>query len=155
MALHLANIVNSWMGPNAWITMHAYFEDYEDGRVLVVHCERARSAVYVTDGATQHFYVRTGPSTTELNLSQMQEYVRQRFHGSIVCSQTFAMSPENRMWSPEGVEGFSSGADLNSSFALSTGQRVSATPLSSYPDFRWHNGGGRDTRGISVCARCR
>ena len=80
MALHLANIVNSRMGPNAWITMHANFEDYEDDRVLVVHCERARSAVYVTDSGTQHFYVRTGPSTTELNLSQMQEYIRQRFH---------------------------------------------------------------------------
>ena len=79
MALHLANIVNSRMGPKAWITMHVNFEDYEDDRVLVVHCERARSATYVTDGGTQHFYVRTGPSTTELNLSQTQEYIRQRF----------------------------------------------------------------------------
>ena len=80
MALHLANIVNSRLGPNAWITMHANFEDHEDDRVLVVHCERARSAVYVTDGGAPHFYVRTGPSTTELNLRQTQEYIRQRFH---------------------------------------------------------------------------
>ena len=80
MALHLANIVNSRMGPTVWIAMHANFEDYEDDRVLVVHCEKARSAVYVTDGNAQHFYIRTGPSTTELNLSQSEEYIRQRFH---------------------------------------------------------------------------
>ena len=80
MSLHLDNIVNGRMGPNAWTTMHANFEDYEDDRVLVVHCKRARSAIYVTDGGTQHFYFRTGPSTTELSLSQMQEYIRQRFH---------------------------------------------------------------------------
>ena len=80
MALHLANIVNSRMGPNSWITMHANFEDYEEERVLVVHCEKARSAVYVSDGAAQHFYIRTGPSTTALNLSQTEEYIRQKFH---------------------------------------------------------------------------
>ena len=80
MALHLANIVNSRLGPNAWVTMHANFEDYQEDRVLVVHCEKARTATYVTDGGAQHFYIRTGPSTTELNMSQTEEYIRQRFH---------------------------------------------------------------------------
>ena len=80
MALHLANIVNSRLGPNAWITMHANFEDYQEDRVLVIHCEKARTATYVTDGGAQHFYIRTGPSTTELNLSQTEEYIRLRFH---------------------------------------------------------------------------
>ena len=49
-------------------------------RPVVVHCEKTRSAVYMTDGSGQHFYVRTGLSTTELNLSQMQEYISERFH---------------------------------------------------------------------------
>ena len=79
MALHLSNLVNSRMGPNAWITMHANFEDYEEDRVLVVHCEKAHSPVYVTEGNTQYFYVRTGPSTTALTLSQTQDYIKQRF----------------------------------------------------------------------------
>ena len=80
MALHLASIVNSRISPTAWIAMHANLEDYEDDRVLVVHCEKARSPVYVIDGNAQHFYIRTGSSTTELNLSQTEEYIRQRFH---------------------------------------------------------------------------
>ena len=79
MALHLSNLVNGRMGPIAWTTMHANFEDYEEDRILAVHCEKAHSPVYVTEGNTQHFYVRTGPSTTALNLSQTQEYIKQRF----------------------------------------------------------------------------
>ena len=79
MALHLSNIVNSRMGPTAWITMHANFEDYEDDRVLVIKCEKAQSPVYVTEGSGEHFYVRTGPSTTELNVSQAHDYIKQRF----------------------------------------------------------------------------
>ena len=79
IALHLSNLVNSRMGPSAWITLHANFEDYEEDRILAVHCEKAHSPVYVTEGNTQHFYVRTGPSTTALNLSQTQEYIKQRF----------------------------------------------------------------------------
>ena len=79
MSLHLANIVNSKMGPNTWAAMHANFDDYEDQRVLVVKCGRSSLPVYVKDENVEHFYVRTGSSTTELSVSQTHEYLRQRF----------------------------------------------------------------------------
>lgn len=79
MALHLGNIVNRGMGPSVWALMHANFEDYEKGRVLVVRCEGARSPVYLTEGNEEHFYIRTGHATTELNVSQVQNYIKQRF----------------------------------------------------------------------------
>lgn len=79
MSLHLVNIVNARMGPNAWTTMHANFDDYEDGRVLVVHCQKSRTPVYLSDGNEEQFYVRTGPSTVQLSMSQTQEYIEHRF----------------------------------------------------------------------------
>lgn len=79
MSLHLVNIVNQRMGPNTWTTMHTNFDDYEDGRVLVVHCQKSRTPVYVKDGSEEHFYVRTGPSTTQLSMRQTQEYIRQKY----------------------------------------------------------------------------
>ena len=33
----------------------------------------------VKDGEIERFYVRTGPSTTELTASQTQDYIKQRF----------------------------------------------------------------------------
>ena len=79
MNLHLVNIVNSKMGPNTWATMHASFDDYEERRVLVVRCERSSSAVYLKNGNAKQFYVRTGPSTTELSGGDLVEYVKGHF----------------------------------------------------------------------------
>jgi hypothetical protein len=79
MSLHLVNMVKSKMGPQAMTRMHAHFEDYEDSRVMVVICGKASSAVFVKDGDIERFYIRTGPSTTELSASQTQDYIKHRF----------------------------------------------------------------------------
>ncbi len=79
MSLHLANIVNAQLGPNAMTLIHTSFDNFEDSRVLVVNCQRSPTEVYVKDGNIQRFFVRTGPATTELTGSNMVEYVNQRF----------------------------------------------------------------------------
>jgi hypothetical protein len=79
MSLHLVNLVNSRMGPQAMTSMHAHFEDYEDNRVMVVKCGKAPKPVFVKEGDVERFYIRTGPSTTELSASQTQDYIKQRF----------------------------------------------------------------------------
>ena len=58
MSLHLVNIVNRSIGADAWAFMHANFDDFEDGRVLVVRCDKAPDPVYVKDGDADRFYVR-------------------------------------------------------------------------------------------------
>ena len=79
MHVYLVNIVNDRMGPSAWATIHANFDDYEDHRVMVVRCERSPSPVYLKDGSLERFYVRTGPATTELSGGQMIDYIGHRF----------------------------------------------------------------------------
>jgi hypothetical protein len=79
MSLHLVNIVKSGMGPQALTMTHMHFEDFDDARVMVVRCGRATVPVFVKDGELERFYIRTGPSTTELSASQTQDYVRQRY----------------------------------------------------------------------------
>ena len=79
MVLHLVNIVKARMGPGSMTAMHLHFEDYDDDRVLVVRCSPSPGPVFVKDGEIERFYIRTGPSTTELTGSQTQTYVTQRF----------------------------------------------------------------------------
>ena len=79
MALHLVNIVKSRMDVEAMTNLHAHFEDCGEQRVMVVRCRKAPAAVFVKDGDTERFYVRTGPSTTELSASQTQRYLERRF----------------------------------------------------------------------------
>ena len=69
------------MGPLAMTNVHAHFEDFEDNRVMLVKCGSAPAPVFVKDGNVERFYIRTGPSTTELSASQIQEYIKQQFKG--------------------------------------------------------------------------
>ena len=79
ISLHLTNIVNAQLGPNAMTLIHTNFDDFEDVRVLVANCQRSPTAVYLKVGNVQRFYVRTGPATTELTGSAMVEHINQRF----------------------------------------------------------------------------
>ncbi len=79
MSLHLVNLVNSRLGPQAMTNIHSHFEDHDGKRVLVVYCTKSPAAVFVKDGAVEKFFVRTGPSTTELSASQTQDYISRRF----------------------------------------------------------------------------
>jgi len=79
MSLHLVNIIKSRMGVQTMTNIHAHFDDHNDYRVMVVKCLRSPTPVFLKDGNTEHFYIRTGPSTTELSASQTQAYIKQRF----------------------------------------------------------------------------
>jgi hypothetical protein len=79
MSLHLIHLVRDRIGPNALIYVHPRFEDRDTQRILAVQCWPAKSPAFVKDGQIERFYVRTGPSTTELSSSQAQEYIKQRF----------------------------------------------------------------------------
>jgi hypothetical protein len=81
MSLHLVNIVKTRMGIPAMTSLHAHFDDHDDSRVMVVKCRKSPIPIFLKDGDTERFYIRTGPSTTELTASQTQDYVKQRFTG--------------------------------------------------------------------------
>jgi predicted HTH transcriptional regulator len=79
MALHLVNIVKSRLGSAALTQIHTHFEDHDEFRVMLVRCPASATPIFVKDGEVERFYVRTGPSTTELSPSQTHEYLKQRF----------------------------------------------------------------------------
>ncbi len=79
MALHLVSLLKERIGPTHVMYVHPRFDDYQESRVLVVQCDAARNPAFVRDGQVERFFVRTGPSTTELSASQTQQYLRERF----------------------------------------------------------------------------
>jgi len=79
MSLHLVNLVRSRMGADVMTTLHPRFEEFQGRRVMVVEAETASKPIYVNDGGHEAFYIRTGPSTTELTTSEAVEYLNTRF----------------------------------------------------------------------------
>lgn len=79
MALHLINIIKARMGVLPITNIHIHFDEYKGARVLVVRCKKSSVANFVKDGDSERFFIRTGPSTSELSPSQTQEYIKERF----------------------------------------------------------------------------
>jgi hypothetical protein len=79
MNLHLVSLLKDRVGAQFMMYVHPRFEDREDQRVFVVECWPSNSPAFVKEGAAAHFFVRTGPATTELTGNDMQEYIRRRF----------------------------------------------------------------------------
>lgn len=79
MSLHLVNLIKDRMGPTVLQFIHMRFEDYDGHRVMVNECSSAKAPIFMKDGNIERFYIRTGPSTTELTASQIQDYIKQRF----------------------------------------------------------------------------
>ena len=79
MTLHFVNIIKSRIDVLAMKDIHMHFDDYKGSRVMVVRCSSSKTPVFVKDDNTEKFFIRTGPSTTELTPSQTQSYIKQRF----------------------------------------------------------------------------
>ncbi len=77
--LHLVNLLNSRLGSNWTVYIHTHFEEHDNKRILVVDCTSSRVPVYVKEGSVEHFYIRAGNSTSELQGTQAQDYIRLRF----------------------------------------------------------------------------
>lgn len=79
MHLHLVNLIRDRLSSAAMANFHSRFEDYKWKRVFVVECSTSSQPVYVKEGNTERFFVRTGPATVELSMSQAEQYRRERF----------------------------------------------------------------------------
>ncbi len=76
--LHLKSMVNDHIGPE-----FSRFISFRPGRVkgktvVVVECERVRKPVFLKIGKNEDFYIRSGPSTVKLTMSQMVDYLESR-----------------------------------------------------------------------------
>jgi hypothetical protein len=79
MNQHLANLIRDRLGPHHAFCLHPQFVDYDGKRLLIVRCDPAKSPAYVKEGNTEYFYVRTGATTSEVPVSKIHAFVKQRF----------------------------------------------------------------------------
>ena len=79
MMLHVVNIVKQRMGADVMPFIHPKFEEYQGETVLSLRCDRGHRAIFVKDGQNERFYVRSGPSTQDLQGAAQHDYIRARF----------------------------------------------------------------------------
>ncbi|GEM_PF-3124317 len=77
--LHLTNLIKSKMGAMSMEFIKLTVEKYDGLEVLRVDCKASTYPVYLKAKQGEHFYIRTGPSSTDLRVAKIYEYIRVHF----------------------------------------------------------------------------
>ena len=80
LLLHLTSIVKERIGSTYSKYLQFTIETISDQYILRIDCLPASKPAYLTDSNQDHFYIRTGPATTDLRLSKVYSYIRERFY---------------------------------------------------------------------------
>lgn len=77
--LHFTKLIKDKIGTTFVSYLNTSIETIREKEVLRIDCQPASKPAYLTDGAQDYFYIRTGPSTTAMRLSKVYGYIRERF----------------------------------------------------------------------------
>ena len=72
-----------YIGPEFSRFIHLKIRELQEKIILIIECERVRKPVFLTMGKNEDFYVRSGPSSLKLSMSQMVKYLEQRDWGAL------------------------------------------------------------------------
>ncbi len=76
---HFTQVFNAMVGPEFRHLVNVSFHDLDGVNVCVVEALESPRPVYLKIDGSEHFYIRTGNTTTLLRLSEIEKYNRTRF----------------------------------------------------------------------------
>ena len=76
--LHFKNMLNTHIGAEFTRFIHLKIVTITEKTVLIVECERVRRPVFLSIGKQEDFFIRSGPSSIKLSMSQMVKYLGER-----------------------------------------------------------------------------
>lgn len=78
LRLHFKSLVSHHIGPEFAKFLHLKVVPLTEKVVAVIECERVRKPVFLRVGKNEDFFVRSGPSSMKLSMSQMISYLEDR-----------------------------------------------------------------------------
>jgi len=76
---HLTNIIKERIGPLYLKYLYFSIEEIQEREILRIDCVPASIPAYFKDANLDHLFIRSGPSTTDLRLSKVYNYIIERF----------------------------------------------------------------------------
>ena len=81
MMLHLTKLIHDRISQIHHQFINMSVEEIKGKEVFRVDCEAATVPAYLSKNKEDYFYVRSGPSTTSLNIRKLYDYIQMRFGG--------------------------------------------------------------------------
>jgi hypothetical protein len=76
--LHFKNRLNTHIGAEFTRFIHFKSVTIKEKTILIIECERVRRPVFLSTGKQEDFFIRSGPSSMKLSMSQMVKYLSER-----------------------------------------------------------------------------
>jgi hypothetical protein len=76
--LHFKNMLNTHIGAEFTRFIHFKMIAIQENKIILVECERVRRPVFLSMGKQEDFFIRSGPSSMKLSMSQMVKYLAER-----------------------------------------------------------------------------
>ncbi|MEA3547388.1 MAG: ATP-binding protein, partial [Thermodesulfobacteriota bacterium] len=76
--LHFKSLFNHHIGPEFSRFVTLKIISLDEKTILIIECERVRKPVFLTVGKNEDFFVRSGPSSMKMSMSQMMQYLEER-----------------------------------------------------------------------------
>lgn len=76
--LHCKNLITTHIGAEFTRYIHIKIGNIEGKDVVSMECERVRKPVFMKVGKNEDFYIRSGPSSIKLSMSQLVKYLNER-----------------------------------------------------------------------------
>ena len=75
---HIKNLINQHIGPEFSPNIQCHVHGVDGRTVVMLVCEPAQAPVFLTMGKKEEFFIRSGPSSVRLSMSQMVKYLEQK-----------------------------------------------------------------------------
>jgi len=78
LRLYCKSLINNHIGPEFIRFITLKIKLVKEKQIVVVECERVRKPVFLSIGKNEEFFVRSGPSSMKITMSQMVKYLEER-----------------------------------------------------------------------------
>jgi len=77
--LHLVNLVKQKIGKRYLSLIDFQIGKVNNKKIAKIDCNKSKKPVFLKEGKEEEFYIRAGPSTTEIKASGLVEYINKKF----------------------------------------------------------------------------
>jgi hypothetical protein len=78
LRLYCKSLINNHIGPEFARFINLKLKLVKEKQIVVIECERVRKPVFLSIGKNEDFFIRSGPSSMKITMSQMVKYLEER-----------------------------------------------------------------------------
>lgn len=78
-SLHFTNLLKQKIGKKNLTNIDYKIFKVKNKKIMLVECSESKRPIFIKEGKEEEFYIRVGPSTSEIKASELVDYIKKNF----------------------------------------------------------------------------